>query len=799
MEGTIQVWTDPMNGKTYVVNGHNRLAKAKELGIPSIRIEQLDAPTAELARSQGALTNIAQGGGTAFDAAKFFRESGITDPAQLESLGVPMKSGLAVEGIALSRLPDNIFQDAIDGKITKGKAMALGGSGLDEAGMQAAYKALQGRDMSDATFNEVVQQAKSAPTTAGSQVDLFGNTDTLNLMVEKGQLAATIRAELQKDKSLFARVGKNADRLEAGGNQIDAAGSQQVAMDAAMVMARFDAEKYADTPLGQLLNEGALQIAEGGKVKPIADRIRRMYGKELEANPTAAKAEAAPAPEAPAAPEVRPELTPEERQALKNEIVSKAARNGEVRPPSTPLLETPRESGVSMEKVARDLQDGFLSDDVVKAIDDELRLAEEHKRLDDAMEADRVAAEREAIGYEDMTFNEKKAHGLLDGVAPDPRKAAIQDMLADAEAKGDATLAREMKSALARLEKKGNGIRMGYYDNFDGDAVTRREIGNYINAAKTQSFERLIFHSSAIYGNAGRVLAQSERLATEAAIAMRDAAVIAGVEPGKVSYMDRIDLVGIFGADAAAGAMDAWKPRFADFMRSNPDDPLTKDLGSLSTSGVRVPEGARFGSHRAAIYLALHPALQKRLPGDVAPQAFQKTAFHEAFHSVQDWLFPREGLALRDPAALKEMEEAIKKYGGSWSKDMDPMEIQAEAFAVWANNRSLKFQAGGIQAAFEQIKRFTNALGQKLRYILKKDPTYVDVFELAYRGDVGRRRYITTLTDEQLQGLAKGLDDQMARDIPDLTDRIHSYLVAKKEESYVAIRDWETRSIKEGC
>ena len=64
--------------------------------------------------------------------------------------------------------------------------MALGGSGLDETGMQQAYKALLSRDMTDSTFEEVLQQAKSAPTVQGDQVDLFGNTDMLNLMVSEG-------------------------------------------------------------------------------------------------------------------------------------------------------------------------------------------------------------------------------------------------------------------------------------------------------------------------------------------------------------------------------------------------------------------------------------------------------------------------------------------------------------------------------------------------------------------------------------------------------------------------------------
>ena len=142
LEGSIQVWTDPMDGQTYVVNGHNRLAKAKELGIPSMKVEYVNAPTPEAARAKGAMTNIAQGGGTPFDAAKFFRDygGGILRPDDLEALGIPLKSGLATEGMALSKLPDNIFQDAIDGRISKGKALALGGSGLDETGMQQAYK-----------------------------------------------------------------------------------------------------------------------------------------------------------------------------------------------------------------------------------------------------------------------------------------------------------------------------------------------------------------------------------------------------------------------------------------------------------------------------------------------------------------------------------------------------------------------------------------------------------------------------------------------------------------------------------
>ena len=45
-EGALQVWQDPADGRTYVVNGHNRLALAQRLGIPSVRVEPLLAGTA---------------------------------------------------------------------------------------------------------------------------------------------------------------------------------------------------------------------------------------------------------------------------------------------------------------------------------------------------------------------------------------------------------------------------------------------------------------------------------------------------------------------------------------------------------------------------------------------------------------------------------------------------------------------------------------------------------------------------------------------------------------------------------
>ena len=151
------------------------------------------------------------------------------------------------------------------------------------------------------------------------------------------------------------------------------------------------------------------------------------------------------------------------------------------------------------------------------------------------------------------------------------------------------------------------------------------------------------------------------------------------------------------------------------------------------------------------IYVALGPALDTRF-STLALKArggepLGKTPYHEAFHAVQDWLEQmamrsNNGaadmfLALHTDEALAEMTELIKndKFG-NYQPNMAPAEVQAEAFAVWYNNRKIRLKTGGLQAAFERIKKFINTLRRKWRYALDRDPSYVDVFELAAEGKI---------------------------------------------------------------
>ena len=106
--GILSVWKDPADGKTYVVNGHHRLEMANRLGAPTVTVRYLDAANAAEARMKGALINIAEDQGTSIDAAKVFRDSGMTE-ADLQKQGIKLDGRIAKEGQSLANLEPNLF------------------------------------------------------------------------------------------------------------------------------------------------------------------------------------------------------------------------------------------------------------------------------------------------------------------------------------------------------------------------------------------------------------------------------------------------------------------------------------------------------------------------------------------------------------------------------------------------------------------------------------------------------------------------------------------------------------------
>lgn len=280
LAGVISVWRDPANGKTYVVNGHHRFDLASRLKVPSLSVRYIDAPTAQEARAQGALQNIAEGRGTAVDAAKFMRDTGM-NAGQMEDEGVSLKGAVAREGAALSNLAPALFNDVVHGVLPQKRAVIIGESLPDHADQMGAIEVLRdaerrGKRLIDAEVKELIRRTAQAERKVEQQDTLFGVQEmTQNLALEEAQLSNFVRSRLGNEKKLFSAVGSQsaADRLGAVGNKIDADANKQVAEQADQALAVYDKLSLSAGPISDALRDGARRIANGEKLDAVKEGV----------------------------------------------------------------------------------------------------------------------------------------------------------------------------------------------------------------------------------------------------------------------------------------------------------------------------------------------------------------------------------------------------------------------------------------------------------------------------------------------------------------------------------------------
>jgi hypothetical protein len=276
LAGVVSVWRDPADGKTYAVNGHHRLELAKRTGHPSINVQELPARNAEEAKAQGALANIAEGRGTALDAAQFFRSSGLGIDDLRDR--VSFKGAIAKSGLGLSKLAPDLFDRVARGEIPENHG-AVVGSMLDTPELQrTALGAIEssGKRLSDPEVAEVARQVRDAGTERVSQETLFGTEDVeVPLYVERAQLAAAIKKRLAGDKRLFGYVSKEgrAEGLSRAGNVIDVEGSRRIADEAAQLEEVFNQLYTRKGPIADALTAAARRIANGEKAGGLVEEL----------------------------------------------------------------------------------------------------------------------------------------------------------------------------------------------------------------------------------------------------------------------------------------------------------------------------------------------------------------------------------------------------------------------------------------------------------------------------------------------------------------------------------------------
>lgn len=266
--GVISVWKDPDDGGSYVVNGHHRHELASRLGQPDLAVRYVEAGTAKEARAVGALINIAEGRGTAVDAAKFMRDAGV-GPEELEKRGVSFKGKLAADAAALTRLSDRSFDRLTRGLLDEGKALAVARYLPDHDLQDQLFGLLDkreesGKDLSLKVIEEMAREMAETPKHTTSAASLFGNIESEeSLFVQRNEVKAHVRNEMAREVNDFLAVSskRRAERVGSAGNVLDVEKNREIAQKAEQAKNTFDQLVNRKGAVSDAINQAAADYA----------------------------------------------------------------------------------------------------------------------------------------------------------------------------------------------------------------------------------------------------------------------------------------------------------------------------------------------------------------------------------------------------------------------------------------------------------------------------------------------------------------------------------------------------------
>ena len=280
--GVVHAWKDPADGQVYVVNGHHRMELANRAGHKKMNVQMIIAPSASVARSTGALINMAEGRGTALDAAKFLRESGQT-VEDIKGHGVSLKEKVVDEAMQLKDLSDRIFNDLSTGLIETDKAVAIGRHLKDHKQQEQLYnhyleqKDKTNKDFNAATLAQAAIDISRTPTkSGGGQMDLFGNNDEgKSLFLEKAELKTKIRNMLTQEVNDYAMAGnaRRAKNIAGAGNVLQVDKNKDLSKEADRIKQAYEQFQHLSGPLSDAINASVEEYANAkGSKKAIVEK-----------------------------------------------------------------------------------------------------------------------------------------------------------------------------------------------------------------------------------------------------------------------------------------------------------------------------------------------------------------------------------------------------------------------------------------------------------------------------------------------------------------------------------------------
>lgn len=260
------------DGRRVIADGHQRLGLAKRIMAqdPSQKpviygslIREADGFSPDQARLIAALKNIAEGTGTAVDAAKVLR----IDPARLSEL--PPRSQLVRQAQDLVNLSDEAFGLVINGVTAPHYAAIVGRLVPDQAKQMAILRLLSDADPQNVIQAEaIIRQALEADFEQAVQVGLFGEElITESLFKERARVLDAALKTLRKDRAIFNSLVENQSRIEGAGNVLDQAENLQRSTTDAQAIALIQKVANRRGDLSDALSAAARELKQSGSIR----------------------------------------------------------------------------------------------------------------------------------------------------------------------------------------------------------------------------------------------------------------------------------------------------------------------------------------------------------------------------------------------------------------------------------------------------------------------------------------------------------------------------------------------------
>lgn len=290
--GMVLVWQD-RGGQSFIVDGHQRLALAKRIGTadpaqdPQLIgriLREEDGITPEMARAVAAMKNIAEGTGTAVDAAKVIR-----DHPELAG-DLPPRSELVRQARGLTNLDTDAFMMVVNEVVPPNYAAIVGHLVPEDAQLQAALlRLLSKTEPANAVQAEaIVRQGIAAGRVVEKQAGLFGEEDVAeSLYLERAKVLDRALKVLRRDKTVFSTLVEERATVEAAGNKLVADINERRATADAQALQILQTLANRAGPISDALGSAARSAKDTGNYGPAVREFVAAVRKGIESGDVA--------------------------------------------------------------------------------------------------------------------------------------------------------------------------------------------------------------------------------------------------------------------------------------------------------------------------------------------------------------------------------------------------------------------------------------------------------------------------------------------------------------------------------